>query len=348
MFDDKGMLTDRARGILFWFTLAMIVVVAVGAIATILRACSGLLAQMEPPPAISPSEISLCPGEQQQFSVAGEAEVTWAATGGLISQGGLFTAGDVLGDYTVTATARGSRQASEAIVHVVSCAPTATPLPPPTPAPTGTPTPEPGAIPPADAQGDVGVYDSGAPVAGAPAGVDISAASIAPDLRVALQPAELPGALAGWVQPGEAVVWVALYEQIPNPPTVYMDWIVALDVDGSTATGRAPGSARINPDLGDDAVIGVSYNTTAGIYEPYFYVWSTANGQLVEGMGTVRYFIDSTRTLVAVALPLDALTQSVAQASGATVVPEVVKGRAAVVSYVGEQKVIDFYPDRPQ
>jgi len=328
------MLTDRARGILFWFTLAMIIIVAVGAIVTILRACSGLLAQVEPPPVISPSEITLCPGEQQQFSVT-EGQVAWGATGGLISQDGLFTAGSVLGDYTVTATAEGSRRAAEAIVHIVACAPTATP------------TPEPGATPPTDAQGDVGAYDSGAPVTGVPAGVDISAASIAPDLRIALQSAEVPGALAGWAQPGEVVLWVALYEPIPNPPTVYTDWIFALDVDGSTATGRAPGSARINPDLGDDAVIGVSYDTTSGIYEPYFYVWSPTEGRLVSGSGTARYLIDSTRTLVAVALPLDALTQSVAQSSGATVIPEAVRGRAAVVSYVGEQRVIDFYPDRP-
>ncbi len=41
MFDEKGMLTDRARGILFWFTLAMIVIVAVGAIVTILRHAAG-------------------------------------------------------------------------------------------------------------------------------------------------------------------------------------------------------------------------------------------------------------------------------------------------------------------
>ncbi len=348
MFDEKGMLTDRARGILFWFTIAMIIIVAIGAIAAILRACSGLLAQVEPPPAISPGEVSLCPGEQQQFGVAGETKVTWAATGGLISPDGLFTAGNVLGDYTVTATAGDSRRATEATVHIVACMPTATPAPSPTPAPTATPTPEPGAILPADAQGDVGAYDSGAPVAGAPEGVDISAASIAPDLRVTLQPAEVPGALAGWAAPGEIVLWIALYEPIRNPPPVYMDWIVALDVDGSTATGRTPGSARINPDLGDDAVIGVSYNTTSGIYEPYFYVWSTANGRLIEGTGTPRYFIDSTRTLVALALPLDALTQSVAQGSGATVVPEAVRGRVAVVSYVGEQRVIDFYPDRPQ
>jgi hypothetical protein len=342
------MLTDRARGILFWVTIVMIVVVAVGAIATILRACSGLLDQVETPPAVSPGEVSLCPGEQQQFSIAGDAEVTWAATGGLISESGFFTAGDVLGDYTVTATAADSRRAAEATVHVIACAPTAMPTLPPTAAPTATPTPQAGVIPPADAQGDVGAYDSGAPVAGAPAGVDISAASIAPDLRVALQPTEVPGALTGWAAPGEIVLWIALYEPIPNPPATYTDWIFALDVDGSTATGRTPGSVRINPDLGDDAVIGVNYDTTLGEYEPYFLVWSTANGQLIDGTGAVRYFIDSTRTLVALALPLDAFTQSVAQGSGATVVPEAVKGRAAVVSYAGEQRVIDFYPDRPQ
>lgn len=345
MFDEKGMLTDRARGILFWFTLAMIVIVAMGAVITIVRACSELMAQVEPPPTITPSEVTLCPGEQQQFHATGE--VTWAATGGLISENGLFTAGNVLGDYTVTATARGSRRSSKAVVHIVSCAPTATPLPSPTPAPTPTPTPEAGGIVPADGQGDA-AYDSGTLATDVPAGVDISAASIAPDLRITLQPAEVPAALAGWAQPGEAILWIALYEPIPNPPTVDTDWLFALDVDGSTATGRAPGSARINPDIGDDAVIGVIYDTRSGIYEPYFYVWSPGEGRLVPGSGTVRYFIDNSRTLVALALPLDALTQSVIQASGVRLVPEAVRGRAAGVAYMDRQRIIDFYPDRPQ
>jgi hypothetical protein len=38
----------------------------------------------------------------------------------------------------------------------------------------------------------------------------------------------------------------------------------------------------------------------------------------------------------------------VAQITDVTLVPEAVKGRAAVLSYAGEQAVIDFYPDRPE
>jgi hypothetical protein len=47
------------------------------------------------------------------------------------------------------------------------------------------------------------------------------------------------------------------------------------------------------------------------------------------------------------ALPLEALTQTVAQVTGVTIVPEAVKGRAAALSQVEGQKVIDFYPDLP-
>lgn len=344
MFDEKGMLTDRARGILFWFTLAMIVIVAVGAIVTILRACSGLMAQVRPAPTITPAEVSLCPGEQQQFSVTGE-EVTWTATGGLISQNGLFTAGNVLGDYTVTATARGSRRSAEAIVHIVACAPTATPQPSPTPAPTATPTPELGAIPPADAQGDVGAYDSGAPVAGVPAGVDISAASIAPDLRIALQPAEVPAELVGLAGEGDVLLWMTLYDPIPNPPTAYTDWIFALDVDGNTATGRPPNSATaINPDVGEDVAVGLNYDVASGIYEPYLLVWRQGNWQNIPN-GVRAYKIGDSRTVVGFAILYETLQQAT-QSSGINIVLDAVKGRAVVRSYVADQKVGDFYPNR--
>ena len=58
MFDDKGMLTDRARGILFWFTISMIALLAIIAIITILRACGGLVSQVSPTLVISPSSLS--------------------------------------------------------------------------------------------------------------------------------------------------------------------------------------------------------------------------------------------------------------------------------------------------
>ena len=347
MLNDSG-LSDRARAILFWFTIAMIIIVAIAAIVTILRACSSILSPPETPLTISPGEISLCFGEQQQFTVGGDAEVTWETTGGIVSADGLYTAGDLPGDYTVTAVSVDAGQQAEAVVHVATCAPSPTPEPPPVVVPTDTPTPEVIAPPPTDPQGDVGAYENGAPVAGPPAGVDISSASPGPDLHVLLQPTEgVPPELAGWAAEGEILLWIALHEPIPDPPPVYMNWLFALDVDGNTATGRPAGSRRINPDLGDEAVIGVSYDPATGAYEPYFLVWDSAQGNWATGPEGIRYRIDESRALVALALPLEAFSQSVAQTSGVTLVPEAIKGRAAADSYVGEQRVIDFYPALP-
>lgn len=344
------MLNDRMRVILFWFTIGMVVLVAAVAIITILRACGGSVS-MEPPLVISPAEISLCPGEQNQFTVEDGVEATWDATGGTISEGGLFTASDGPGDYIVIATHRGSRRAAEAVVHIVACTPTPSPAPSPTPTPTpiptATPTPEPTAVPPADPQGDVGTYESGVRVDPFPAGVDIRAASVGADLHVDLQPATgVPVELDGWAAGGEVLLWISLYEPVPDPPA-YTDWLFALDLDGNAGTGRPAGSVRINPDLGDEAVVGVLYEPASGEYAPYFLVWDAAQESWTDGPDVTRLYIDESRTLLGLALPLETLTQAVAQGTGVSLVPEAVKGRAAVFSYAGEQPVVDFYPDRP-
>ncbi len=349
MLDDRGMLSDRARGILFWFTISMIALIAIVALITIVRACSSILSPEEPPLVISPGEISLCAGEQHQFAVGGDVEVTWGTTGGIIDGNGLFVASSIPGDYTITVAETDTSQTAKATVHIVACTLPPTPaLPSPTPAPTATPTLEAIAPPSADPQGDVGAYESGTLVEGVPAGVDISAANVGTDLHVTLQPSEgVPAELAGWAAEGDVLLWISLHEPVLNPPVVYMNWLFALDVDGNTATGRPAGSRRINPDLGDEAVIGVSYDPATGSYEPYFLVWDAAQEQWVAGPEGIRYYVSDSRTVVALALPLETLTQAVAQTSSVTLVPEAVKGRAAVDSYVGEQRVIDFYPDLP-
>jgi hypothetical protein len=69
--------------------------------------------QPPPPPTIqvtvSPAAVSLQPGKTQQFSatVTGSSNtaVTWMATGGSISSSGLYTAGQNVGSFSVTATA---------------------------------------------------------------------------------------------------------------------------------------------------------------------------------------------------------------------------------------------------
>ncbi|MDY7076911.1 MAG: hypothetical protein SXV54_08295 [Chloroflexota bacterium] len=349
------MLDDKSRVTLFWFTIGMIIVVAIVAIITLLQACGRPMTE-ESHLVINPSEISLCLGGQHQFTVEGnvadDAEITWKATGGTIGESGLFTAGDEPGNYTITAIRSKPRQITDAVVHVGACTPTPfpTPLPSPTPTsiPTPTPTPTPEPTPsPADPQGDVGAYESGAPVEGVPAGVDIRIASAGADLKVNIQStAEAPPELAGWAADGEVLLWITLYEPVPDPP-IYTDWLFALDLDGDIATGRPAGSARINPDIGDEAVVGTLYDPNTGEYAPYFLVWDPAQGSWTDGPDVVRFTLSDSRTQVGLALPLEVLTQTLAQVSGLTIVPETVRGRAAVLSFVGEQAVVDFYPDRP-
>jgi hypothetical protein len=224
-----------------------------------------------------------------------------------------------------------------------------TPIPTDTPPPTDTPTPQPSPTPPADTQGDVGTYDTGAAVETPPAGTDIRAASVGPDLRVALQPtADVPASLSGWLAEGEVLLWIALYEPVPDPPEGYTEWLFALDLDGDAATGRPADSARINPDLGMEVALGAYYQPASGEYATYFLVWNPNQGGWAEGPDELRFTIDDSRTLVGLALPLETLTQTVSQTTGVTVVPEAVKGRAAALAGAGAQRAIDFYPDRPE
>lgn len=226
--------------------------------------------------------------------------------------------------------------------------PAATETPAPTPIPASTLPPEPSPIPPSDLQGDVGAYESGDQVEGVPAGVDIRAASVGADLQVVLQPTEgVPAELAGWATEDEVLLWISLYDPVPDPPAVFTDWVVVLDLDGDVATGRPAGEARINPDLGYEAAIGVSYNNASGKYEPYFLVWNPTQANLASQPEEPRFTMNEARTLIGLALSLETLTQNVDQTTGVTLVPEGVKGRAAVVSWAGGQRVVDFYPNRP-
>ena len=72
---------------------------------------------------ISPTTASLSTGTQNQFtaSVSGSTNtaVTWAASGGTITSGGLYTAPSLAGTYTVTATsAADSTKSASAVVTV--------------------------------------------------------------------------------------------------------------------------------------------------------------------------------------------------------------------------------------
>jgi hypothetical protein len=187
--------------------------------------------------------------------------------------------------------------------------------------------------------------------------MDISGASPGPDLRVALQPADdVPAELAGWAAEDEVLLWITLYEPIPELPAEYREWVFALDLDGDIETGRPAGSARINgrpagsarinPDLGMEVAVALYYDPASEEYGTYLLVWDTDQGKWATGPET-RYYLGEPRTLVGLALPLETLTQVVAETSGVTVVSEAARGRAAALAETGEQKMIDFYPDLP-
>jgi hypothetical protein len=142
-------------------------------------------------------------------------------------------------------------------------------------------------------------------------------------------------------------LWVSLYDPVPDPPATFTDWVFVLDVDGDVTSGRPAGAVRINPDLGYEVAIGVSYSDASGEYEPYFLVWDAARSALVAGSDEPRFTLNESRALIGLALPLETLTQTVAQTSGVTLAPGEVNGRVAVVSRAGDQRVVDFYPDRP-
>ena len=348
-------LNDRARIMLFWFTIALMLGVAILAAVTILRACGGLPARNEPAVTITPPEVTLCTGNQQQFTVGSDTEVTWEASGGSIDQDGLFTAGNTAGDYTVTATREKAASAAGAIVHIVACTPTPTTTPLPTVPPTATP--EPAATPELtatssvnpDPQGDIGDYETGAAIEEPPAGVDIIAASIRPDSGIAFEPVVAPPEeLTDWGEEGEAFFWISLQDAVPDPPLGYMNWLFVIDTDGDTGTGRSAGSRRINPDLGDEIAVGVNYNANTEAYEPYALVWDAEEEAWATGP-EVRYTFGESRTVVGLALPLEDLEEDIAEAGAAPLDAEVAKGRAAAEAYLADgTRVIDFYPDLPE
>lgn len=341
------MLNEQVRQVLFWVTAAVVVVVVLSGMAAVL----GLVVrpgESGPPFSILPAGVNLCPGEQAAFSTDPHvSDVEWAATGGQISAEGIYTAGTLPGDYEVQAAGSDGTR-GRALVHIAACTPTPTPVPSPTPTPTATPTPEPTPIPAADPQGDVVFYASGGPVAQPPQGLDIQNASVAPDLRITLGLAEgLPAGLAEWAQEGEAVLWIALYEPLPEAPLMNIDWLFILDVDGNPSTGRPPGTRPINTDLGDEAAVGLYYTLEGGQYTPFLSIWDPAQGAFVDGPAVVRYWLSEDRRLIGLAVPAATLQQEVERVAGVTLVPDAIRGRAAAIAFLAPEAVADLYPDRP-
>ena len=178
--------------------------------------------------------------------------------------------------------------------------------------------------------------------------IDIRISSVESDLSLPLQPSGTPPDLTGWASAEDALLWINLHEPIPDPPAEYTEWVFAIDLDGDTLTGRPPGSAAIDPDLGTDAAIGLYYNPFgSNAYATYFLVWDPVQSGLVPMPGDVTYIINESRTLIGLSMPLDTLTGTVFEVSGVTFDPALSRGRSAALQGQGETRVIDFYPNRP-
>ena len=217
----------------------------------------------------------------------------------------------------------------------------APPAPTDPPVPTDTPVPT-------DAQGDVVTYDDALDaVEEFPTGIDILRASIGPDMSISLDAAgDIPDALADWATDDELLLWIELRDALPDPPEAKLEWIFVLDVDGDVETGRPAGARPINPDLGYEAAVSLSYSPDSEQYATYYAVWDADTGGWVTS-SEVRYTIDDSGTLIGLAVSREAFTEAIAEASGTTVVPGSVMGRVAALAGQGAERVADFYPDLP-
>jgi hypothetical protein len=103
------------------------------------HADTALVTVLPPPPVLTgirltPGSATVQPGATQQFAVdgiwtnggSGAPAVSWSATGGSMSAGGLFTAGPTPGTYRVIAHQAGGSLADTAVVTVAQAAPVLT------------------------------------------------------------------------------------------------------------------------------------------------------------------------------------------------------------------------------
>ena len=91
------------------------------------KSASAAVTVTQPPQisiSVSPTTASLQTGAQQQFSAAvsgtTNTAVTWKASGGTVTNGGLYTAPSLAGTYTVTATSAADSSKSASAVVTVS------------------------------------------------------------------------------------------------------------------------------------------------------------------------------------------------------------------------------------
>jgi hypothetical protein len=214
--------------------------------------------------------------------------------------------------------------------------------------PTAEPTPMPAATPLADATGDVAPLAGGAIIAEPPAGVDIATCNVATDtnaLTTLAPPANLTDIE---VTTDTLTIWLSLQTPAPAERALTYHWLVALDADGDTATGRSPGNGYINPDLGQDVGAGVFLYANGNV-EPYVYVWNPALGDWDgDTPDIVTATVNETQDAVAFTFPLADLRTNLEQITGTSLDLEALRGRTATIASSQTQAaIVDYCPDLP-
>ncbi len=228
--------------------------------------------------------------------------------------------------------------------------PAASPTPTVAPTtPTAEPTPVPVATPLTDANTDVAPLAGGEAIAAPSGGIDIDTCNMAADataLAALAPPANLTNIAA---TTDTLTIWLSLQTPAPVDRAYTYHWLVALDTDGDTATGRPPGNGYINPDLGQDVGAGV-FLYANGTVEPYVYVW---NPNLGDWDGNtpdiVTATVNETQDAVAFTFPLADLRANLEQIAGSNLNLQALKGRVATIASSQTQAaIVDYCPDLPQ
>lgn len=255
------------------------------------------------------------------------------------------------GEVTVLATPTPETLPSPTAVFQVL--PTVTPMPTPETTPestvTVTSTLAPTVAPHTDPGGDIASLAGGQAVSDPPVGLDSISCNVGADtliLRDALPPFTVEGA----GDTTRLTLWLKLAEPPPAQRALTYHWILALDVDGNTGTGRPRGAGYINPDLGTEVGAGVLFYPD-GRAEPYFYIWDTAQGDWASGTRVpdiLQVTFTENRDAIALSFPIAELSAAIQDISGVTFDAAQLQGRiGTIASSDTVASIVDFCPDLP-
>jgi len=366
-----------------WIAWAFVLIVIVTAV--LLVTVYLIPARVGPPEAfqVSPAEITLCLAQARQFRAVHEGRsvdgMVWQATDGAIGPEGFFVAPQAPGDHQVSACHPRTGRCVGAVVHVIQCTtettpdstPASTPLPPtetqapapppptqtpppptPVPAPTSPaqpPTPTPTSAALRDESNDLVNSNTLEPAIETPLGSDIETACFDGGLHIVREMEEnLSAEIGDWDAAGNLILWMKLYEPIPEVSEQRRYWIFALDTDNNAATGRPVGDGVINPDIGVEITIGVQSDPARGIaFEPYMYIWNAQLNDSERRTSDLETRLSSKRDVIFIRVPEDLIAELVRGYSQTEPQWNAIAGRAAALVETSEEIAVDFLPELP-